>query len=65
MSDMYLFTVKLIGYGDTKEDAWDDACEGFIEQHDDWFDVEKNPDDYNTNDDDIDCTTFDYIHRSE
>lgn len=46
MSDMYLFTVLLIGYGENEDEAWDDACEGFELEHGKWSEVEKNPDEY-------------------
>lgn len=53
MSDMYLFTVLLIGYGENEDEAWDDACEGFELEHGKWSEVEKNPDEYVSTEDEI------------
>lgn len=32
-NNMFVFPVTLVGYGKNADEAWDDACEGFEENH--------------------------------
>jgi hypothetical protein len=32
MEKQFIFTTYLCGYGETKEEAWDDALQGFVEE---------------------------------